>query len=78
VAGRTGSGGGEFAFADWLMGIENGRGGFLHFASTLFMPGFCQFCMLLPRGNEDEVLCAEPTAAAQTTTTTSALGAFIT
>src|SRR6516162_9635094 len=26
VSGRTGSGGGEFAFADWLMGIENGRG----------------------------------------------------
>ena len=26
----------------------------MHFASTFFIPGFCQLCMLLPRGNEDE------------------------
>src|ERR1700722_455931 len=40
VAGRTGSGGAffrssAFAFGDWpAIGIENGFGGFLHFAST--------------------------------------------
>jgi hypothetical protein len=62
VAGRTGSGGAFFrssAFADWpAIGIENGFGGFLHFASTFSIPGFCQLCMLLPRGNDDDGLCA--------------------
>ena len=47
----------------------NGWGGFLHFASTLFSAGFCQLCWLLPRGNEDDGLCAETTTAAQATTT---------
>src|SRR5215471_711947 len=65
VAGRTGSGGAAFALADWLMGIENGLDGFLHFASTSFNPGFCQLCRPPPGGNEDEGLCAETTAAAQ-------------
>src|SRR5580698_8946757 len=74
VAGSAGAGGAAFAFADWLIGIPNGLGGFLHFASTLLMPGFCQLCRLLPRGNEDEGLCAQPTAA----TATSAIGSFIT
>src|SRR5262252_1061154 len=56
VAGRTGSGGGAaLAFADWpAPGIEKGCGGVLHFASTSFRPGFCQLCLLLPRGNEDD------------------------
>ena len=56
-------GGAAFALGDWLMGIENGLGGVLHFASTFLIPGFCQFCRLLPRGNEDEGLCAQTTAA---------------
>ena len=60
VAGRTGSGGDAFASADWpAPAIEKGCGGFLHFASTFFSPGFCQLCMLLPRGNEDDGLCAK-------------------
>jgi hypothetical protein len=42
------------------------------------MPGFCQLCRLLPRGNDDEGLCAQTTAAAQLATTTSAIGNFIT
>src|SRR5262245_22980902 len=59
VAGSSGSGGGVFGFADWpAPGIEKGCGGFLHFASTAFTPGFCQLCMLLPRGNEEDGLCA--------------------
>src|SRR5262245_60924240 len=75
VAGRTGSAGA--AFADWpAPGIENGGGGFLHFASTFFSAGFCQLCMLLPRGNEDDGLCAETTAAAQPTTTARAICDF--
>src|SRR5579863_2159804 len=66
VAGRTGSGGAVLALADWpAIGMENGFGGLLHFASTFFIPGFCQFCMLLPRGNEDDGPCANTTAAAQ-------------
>src|SRR5580704_3151507 len=70
VAGRTGSGGATVAFADWI-GIENGGGGFLHFASTFLIPGFCQLCMLLPRGNAEdgskaEGLCARTTPAAHT------------
>src|SRR5580704_12941362 len=64
VDGRTGSGGAAFAFARSAPGIENGCGGFLHLASTFFMPGFCQLCMLFPRGNEDAGLCAKTTAAA--------------
>src|SRR5439155_11472091 len=60
VAGMIGSGGAAFAFADCpAPGIEKGCGGFLHFASTFFSPGFCQLCMLLPRGNEDDGLCAK-------------------
>src|SRR5215471_15225605 len=58
-------------------GIEKGGGGFLHFASTFFSPGFCQLCMLLPRGNEDDGLCAETTAAVQATTTARAICDFI-
>ncbi|MGH9808550.1 MAG: hypothetical protein ACRD9W_15105, partial [Terriglobia bacterium] len=55
VAGRAGSGGAAFAFADEAaIGIENGFGGLLHFASTFLSPGFCQLCMLLPRGNAEE------------------------
>src|SRR5579863_10271417 len=64
VAGRTGSGGAAFAFADRpAPGIENGFGGFLHFPSTSLIPEFCQLCMLLPRGNEDEGFCAKATIA---------------
>src|SRR5207302_11461151 len=69
VGGRAGAGGAAFAFADWpAPGIENGRGGFLHFASTFFSPGFCQLWKLAPRGNPDEGsdangLCAETTPA---------------
>src|SRR5207248_749711 len=64
VAGRTGSGGAALEFADWpAPGIEKGCGGFLHFASTLLIPGFCQLCMLLPRGKEDDGLCAYIAAA---------------
>src|SRR5215472_122181 len=78
VAGRTGTGGAAFAFADWPPpGIENGGAGFLHFASTFLSPGLCQLCMLLPRGNEDEGLCAETTAAAQPTITARAICDFI-
>src|ERR1700722_10526356 len=73
VAGRTGSGGAAFfaAFAAWpAPGIENGFGGFPHLASTFLIPGFCQLCWLLPRGNEEDGLCAmlgeqETTPAAQ-------------
>src|SRR5580698_1780181 len=74
VAGSAGAGGAAFVFADWLIGIPNGLGGFLHLASTLLMPGFCQLCRLLPRGNEDEGLCAQT----QPATATSAIGSFIT
>src|SRR5215510_6197736 len=78
VAGRTGSGGAALAFAAWpAPGIEKGCGGFLHLASTVFSPGFCQLCMLLPRGNEDDGLCAETTAAAQPTSTARAICDFI-
>src|SRR6185503_1332838 len=56
VGGRTGSGGAAFACADGLTGIENGGGGVLHFASTLFNPGFCQLCRLLPRGKDEDGL----------------------
>jgi hypothetical protein len=76
VAGSAGAGGATFAFADWLMGIPNGLGGFVHFASTFFSPGFCQFCRLLPRGNEDEGLCADTTIAAQPTTSARAIRDF--
>jgi hypothetical protein len=35
----AGSGGDALAFADWpAIGIENGFGGFLHFASTFLSP----------------------------------------
>src|SRR5665213_1996400 len=72
VAGRTGSGGA--AFDDWAaIGIENGFGGFLHFASTFLIPGFCQLCIPLPRGNDDDGLCAETTLAAQPAITTRAI-----
>src|SRR5437867_9605802 len=78
VAGRTGSGGAAFAFADWpAPGIEKGCGGFLHFASTFFSPGFCQFCILLPRGNEDDGLCGATTTTAHPTTTARAICDFI-
>src|SRR6185312_9840319 len=43
VAGRTGSGGAVLPAA-LLMGIANGFGGVLHFASTALIPGFCQLC----------------------------------
>src|SRR5215469_8151434 len=59
VAGRPGAGGAAFASGDWLMGIEKGLGGVLHFASTLFSPGFCQFCWLDPRANVEEALWAK-------------------
>src|SRR5580698_2744479 len=75
VTGRSGSGGA--AFADGLMGMENGFGGFLHFASTALIPGFCQLCMLLPRGNEDDGLCAETPTAAQPTINARATFDFI-
>src|SRR5579863_8661884 len=66
VAGRTGSAGAAVALAEPpALGIEKGFGGFLHFAMTFFSPGFCQFCWLLPRGNEDDGLCANTTPAAQ-------------
>src|SRR3989442_1250372 len=40
VAGRTGSGGAAFAFADWpAPGIEKGCGGFLHFAKHVLQSG---------------------------------------
>src|SRR4051812_47108261 len=66
VAGRTGSGGAAFAFADRpAPGIEKGCGGFLHLASTLLIPGLCQLCRLLPRGNDDDGLCAKRAAAAK-------------
>src|SRR5215472_4799161 len=65
VAGRTGSGGAAFVAADWLIGIPKGLGATLHFARTLFIPGFCQFCWLLPRGKEDDGLCAKATATVQ-------------
>src|ERR1700733_8845379 len=62
VGGRAGAGGAVFAFADWpAPGIENGFAGFLHLASTFLIPGFCQLCMLLPRGNDDDGLCASAT-----------------
>src|SRR6185436_14831288 len=38
VAGRTGSGGATFVLAELATGIENGAGGFLHFASTFLIP----------------------------------------
>jgi hypothetical protein len=58
VEGReVGAGGAAaLAFEGAAPGIENGGGGVLHFASTLFSPGFCQDCWLLPRGNDDEGL----------------------
>src|SRR5579863_8322121 len=66
VAGSTGSGGAAFAFDERpAPGMEKGFGGFLHFASTLLSPGFCQLCMLLPRGNELDGLWAYITGAAQ-------------
>jgi hypothetical protein len=50
------------AFAGWqAIGIENGRGGFLHFASTFLIPGFCQLCRLPPRGNDGDGLRAQKT-----------------
>src|ERR1700722_9064514 len=77
VDGSAGTGGAAFAFNDWpAMGIANGFGGFLHFASTSFSPGFCQLCILLPRGKEDDGLCAETTAAAQPATTATAICNF--
>src|SRR5580658_2720565 len=80
VAGRTGSSGAALEFADEpAPGIENACGGFLHFASTFLIPGFCQFCMLLPRANEEDEdggLCAETTAAAQPATTARAICDF--
>jgi hypothetical protein len=83
VGGSAGTGGAAFAFADLpAPGIENGGGGFLHFASTSFIPGFCQLCMLLPRANEDdgaeaEGFWAETTTAAQPMINASALCDFI-
>jgi hypothetical protein len=66
-----------FAFADWPPPIEKGFGGFLHFRSTFFMPEFCQLCRLLPRGNEDEGLCAVAIVVAQPKTTANAVLDFI-
>src|SRR5690349_13335968 len=57
-AGRTGSGGTAFVSAAWLIGIENGGGGVLHFARTSLIPGFCQLCLPLPRWKADDGLCA--------------------
>jgi hypothetical protein len=64
------------------MGIANGFGAFLHFASAFFMPGFCQLCRLLPRGNADEGdqedgFSPKATAAAQLRSTAAAIGDFI-
>jgi hypothetical protein len=58
VEGRdVGAGGGAvFAFEGAAPGMEKGCGGVLHLASTLFNPGFCQDCWLLPRGKDDEGL----------------------
>src|SRR5580704_13752647 len=77
VGGSVGAGGAALAFADWPPPIENGLGGFLHFASVLFFPGFCQLCRLLPRGNEDAGLCADMAPAAQPAITASATCDFI-
>jgi hypothetical protein len=46
------------------------------FASIFLIPGFCRLCMLLPRGNDDDGLCAETTAAAQPTITARAIYVF--
>src|SRR6185369_7387615 len=78
VGGRAGAAASAFAFADWLMGIENGCGGFLHFASTFFSPEFCQLCWLLPRGNADDGLWADTITAAQPRITAIATCDFIT
>src|SRR5215469_862273 len=59
VAGSDGTGGAALAAADWLIGMPNGFGGVLHFASTAFIPGFCQLCWLEPRGKEDDGLWAD-------------------
>jgi hypothetical protein len=40
------------------------------------IPGFCQLCRLLPRGNEDEGLCAQTTVAAQPAITAKAICDF--
>src|SRR5579863_8738481 len=78
VAGSAGSGGAALAFAAWpAIGIEKGFGGFLHFASTALIPGFCQLCMLLPRGNDDAGLCAHRTFPAYPAIATRARAAFI-
>src|SRR5215472_12392485 len=78
VDGRTGAGGAAFAFADWpAAGMENGLGGFLHFAITFFSPGFCQLCMLLPRGNADDGLWAKMTPVVQVTAIASEISNFI-
>src|SRR5579863_721164 len=77
VAGRTGSAGAALVFSDWTMGIPKGFGATLHFATTFFIPGFCQFCRLLPRGNDDDGLCAKTTPAAQAAITARAMGNFI-
>ena len=58
VDGRdVGAGGAAvFALEAAAPGMEKGWGGVLHLARTLFNPGFCQDCWLLPRGNDDEGL----------------------
>jgi hypothetical protein len=75
VRGSVGAGGAAFAFAD-RPPTENGFGGFLHFASTFFMPGLCQLCRLLPRGNVEEGLWAVASVAAQPKTTARAICDF--
>ena len=56
--GIAGSGGGaSFAWLPWparAPPIENGAGGFLHFATAAARPGFCQDCWLWPRSNAEE------------------------
>src|SRR5262249_27115401 len=77
VAGRIGSGGATFAFAGCpAPGIGKGGGGFLRFLKNFFSAGFCPL-LVLPRGNEDDGLCATTTAAAQPTTTARAICDFI-